>query len=49
MKYMINYQNHDKGAKDGSMIRETIERAKKSVKLMKECGYTVVTCIKIKS
>ena len=47
MKYMVKYQNHDKGAKDGSMTRESKDRAEKAVKLLKECGYKIVYAFEI--
>ncbi len=43
MEYKIEYSNHDKGAQSGSMVRETAQRAERTAKLMKECGYRTVT------
>ena len=40
--YTITYQNHDQGAAGGSMIRESLERAEFTARLMKECGYQLV-------
>jgi hypothetical protein len=37
--YFVFYGEHDKGAKPGVMIRETLERAEWSAKLMAQCGY----------
>ncbi len=37
--YFVFYGEHDKGAKPGVLIRETLERAEWSANLMAQCGY----------
>ena len=37
--YFIFYGDHDRGCKGGFMVREGLERAEQSERLMRECGY----------
>jgi len=37
--YFVFYGEHDMGAKAGFMVREGLERAQQTERLMDECGY----------
>lgn len=37
--WLVEYSDHDCEAPAGSFIRKTETQAKRSAKLMKECGY----------
>lgn len=39
---VVFYGDHDKGSPDGMMIREGVERAEKTVRILRECGYRKV-------
>lgn len=41
--YYVTYGNHDMGSPGGSMVRETLELAKRAARLMRECGYRDVS------
>lgn len=41
--FTITYGNHDNGAAGGSMVRESLDRAQRTARLMGECGYQTVT------
>lgn len=41
--FTITYSNHDNWAAGGTMIRETAQQAERTAKLMRECGYKIVT------
>lgn len=38
-RWIVEYGDHDCGSPSGTMVRRTEEHAKRSAKLMKECGY----------
>jgi len=40
--YFVFYGDHDRGCKPGFMVREGLEIAQRSAKLMGECGYRFV-------
>jgi len=44
--YKVTYRNHDQGAADGFMIRESMNAAEQTARLMQECGY-MVTVIEV--
>lgn len=37
--WLVEYSDHDMGCKGGYFLRPSKERADKSARLMKECGY----------
>lgn len=37
--YIVFYADHDKGSPAGMMVRQGLERAQQSERLMGECGY----------
>jgi hypothetical protein len=37
--YFVFYGDHDQGSKPGFMVREGIETAERTARLMNECGY----------
>ena len=41
--WIVEYSDHDCGAKGGSMIRKTEKIANRTARLMRECGYQTVT------
>jgi hypothetical protein len=46
--YEIHYSNHDSGSKTcGTMVRETLHQAERTLHLLSECGYRAVTITKL--
>jgi hypothetical protein len=46
--YEIHYSNHDSGSKTcGTMVRETLQQAERTLHLLSECGYRAVTMTKL--
>jgi len=41
----VIYGNHDNGACDGEMVRDSVEDAKRAAELMRECGYQTVRVV----
>lgn len=41
--WVVEYSDHDMGAKGGSMIRKNEKDAKRTQRLLGECGYQTVT------
>ena len=37
--WLVSYSNHDTGAQSGHMLKQTEARAKRTARLMRECGY----------
>lgn len=37
--YFVFYGDHDMGSKPGFMVRETLEAAARTARLMADCGY----------
>ena len=35
----VFYGDHDKGSPDGMIVREGVERASRTAKILAECGY----------
>jgi hypothetical protein len=46
--YEIHYSNHDSGSKTcGTMVRETLQQAERTLNLLWDCGYRAVTMTKM--
>jgi len=41
--WVVEYSDHDCGSTGGSMIRKTEKEAKRTARLMGECGYQTTT------